>query len=213
MWSGPRNLSTALMRSFENRKDTEVYDEPFYAYYLNKTNLDHPMKKEIIQHYSVSQNKIIKNITSVTKKNKIFYQKHMTHHIIKNTKINWISEGYNCFLIRHPAKVINSYIKKNTLKNIDDIGYKNSDSILKNPKKILSKFCKELNIRFTKKMLSWPKGKRKSDGIWSKIWYKNVELSNTFTSFKEEKINVPNKYLGIYKEALKYYDKMNKYSI
>ena len=80
-------------------------------------------------------------------------------------------------------------------------------------KKLLSKFCKELNIRFTKKMLSWPKGKRKSDGIWSKIWYKNVELSNKFTSFKEEKINVPNKYLGIYKEALKYYDKMNKYSI
>ena len=232
MWSGPRNLSTALMRSFENRKDTEVYDEPFYAYYLSKTNLDHPMKKEIIEHYPVSQNRIIENITSVTKKNKIFYQKHMTHHIIKNTKINWISEGYNCFLIRHPAKVINSYIKKNTLKNIDDIGYKkkfeifqkirnkklkftviNADSILKNPKKLLSKFCKELNIRFTKKMLSWPKGKRKSDGIWSKIWYKNVELSNTFTPFKEEKINVPNKYLGIYKESLKYYDKMNKYSI
>ena len=232
MWSGPRNLSTALMRSFENRNDTEVFDEPFYAYYLSKTNIDHPMKKEIIQHYSISQNHIIKKILSVTNKNKIFYQKHMTHHIIKNTKTDWITRGYNCFLIRHPAKVINSYIKKNTLRNIDDIGFKkqfeifqniknkkltytviDADIILKNPNKILSKFCKELNIRFSKKMLSWPKGKRISDGIWSKIWYKNVEQSNTFTPFKEEKINVPNKYLEIYKESLKYYNEMNKYSI
>ena len=112
MWSGPRNLSTALMRSFENRKDTYVLDEPFYAYYLKKTGLNHPMKKEIINHYPVSQNIIIKLITKKPKKEKIFYQKHMNQHIIKNTNLDWITKGYNCFLIRHPAKVINSYIKK-----------------------------------------------------------------------------------------------------
>ncbi len=124
MWSGPRNLSTALMRSFENRYDTEVYDEPFYAYYLSKTQLNHPMKNEIIENYPIVQNKIIKMIINNPKNNKIFYQKHMTHHIIRGTKLNWIDKGYNCFLIRHPAKVINSYIKKNTLKNINDIGFK-----------------------------------------------------------------------------------------
>ena len=186
MWSGPRNLSTALMRSFENRKDTYVLDEPFYAYYLKKTALNHPMKKEIINHYPVSQNKIIKLITKKPKKEKIFYQKHMTQHIIKNTNLDWITNGYNCFLIRHPAKVINSYIKKNSLKNIDDIGFKNqfkifnkikknnlnfivinADNILINPKKTIKTLCKILKIRFSKKMLSWPKGKRSSDGIWS----------------------------------------------
>jgi len=232
MWSGPRNLSTALMRSFENRTDTEVYDEPFYAYYLHKTKLNHPMKKEIINHYPILQNKVIKLITSNNKNKKIFYQKHMTHHIIKNTKLDWINKGYNCFLIRHPAKVINSYIKKNSLISIDDIGFKkqyeifnkikknklkyiivNADNILKTPNNTIRKLCKNLNIRFSKKMLSWPKGKRNSDGIWSKVWYKNVELSNTFSKYKNENIYVPKKYKKIYEESLKYYNEMNQYSI
>ena len=88
MWSGPRNLSTALMRSFENRNDTKVIDEPFYAYYLKKTQLDHPMKDEIINNYPTTQKEICKIITNKTKKNEIFYQKHMTHHIIKNTRLD-----------------------------------------------------------------------------------------------------------------------------
>ena len=88
MWSGPRNLSTALMRSFENRSDTKVIDEPFYAYYLKKTQLDHPMKNEIINYYPTSQKQILKIITSKTQNNEIFYQKHMTHHIIKNTRLD-----------------------------------------------------------------------------------------------------------------------------
>ena len=232
MWSGPRNLSTVLMRSFENRNDTEVYDEPFYAYYLNKTKLNHPMKKEIINHYPVLQKKVIKLITSNDKNKKIFYQKHMSHHIIKNTKLDWVNIGYNCFLIRHPAKVINSYIKKKSLISLDDIGFKkqfeifnkikknklkyiiiNADNILKTPNKTIRKLCKNLNIRFSRKMLSWPKGKRNSDGIWAKVWYKNVEKSNTFSKYKDEKIHVPKKYKKIYEESLNYYNKMNQYSI
>ena len=232
MWSGPRNLSTALMRSFENRNDTKVIDEPFYAYYLKKTQLDHPMKSEIINYYPTSQIQILKKITPQTQNNQIFYQKHMTHHIIKNTRLDWLNKGYNCFLIRHPAKVINSYIKKNTLISIDDVGFKkqyeifnkikknkinymviNADTILQDPSKTLKKLCKILEIRFTKKMLSWPAGKRSTDGIWSKVWYKNVELSNTFSKYKKEKYNVPKKYNDIYEESLKYYNEMNQYSI
>ena len=232
MWSGPRNLSTALMRSFENREDTEVYDEPFYAYYLNKTKLNHPMRKEIINNYPVSQAKIIKQITTIPDNKKIFYQKHMTHHIIKNTKLTWINKGRNCFLIRHPAKVINSYIQKNSLQNINDIGFKkkfyifnkikrnkfkyvviNADNILMDPNKTIRNLCKNLNINFSKKMLNWSKGKRKTDGIWSKVWYKNVEHSTTFSKYKYEKLSVPKKYIKIYAEALIYYEKMDQYSI
>ena len=232
MWSGPRNLSTALMRSFENRNDTKVIDEPFYAYYLKKTQLDHPMKSEIINYYPTSQMQILKQITFQTQNNQIFYQKHMTHHIIKNTRLDWLNKGYNCFLIRHPAKVINSYIKKNNLLSIDDIGFKkqfeifnmikkdkikylvvNADTILQDPLKTLKKLCKILKIRFTKKMLSWPTGKRSSDGIWSTVWYKNVELSNTFSKYKKEKYYIPKKYNDIYEESLKYYNEMNQYSI
>ena len=231
MWSGPRNLSTALMRSFENRDDTIVHDEPFYGYYLFKTQLNHPMKDEIISNYPIAQNEIIKNITT-KQKNKIYYQKHMTHHIVKNTRIEWIKKGYNCFLIRHPSKVINSYIQKNTLRNINDIGFKkqfeifkkikknnskflviNADDILINPIDSMKKLCKKLNINFSKKMLNWPKGKRNTDGIWSKVWYKKVEQSTTFNKFRKEYIIVPKKYLKIYDESLKYYDAMNKYSL
>ena len=190
------------------------------------------MRDEIIKKYPTSQNQIIKLITSKSKNNFIFYQKHMTHHILNNTKLNWLNKGYNCFLIRHPAKVINSYIKKNTLRNIDDIGFKkqyeifnkvkknkikytviNADNILKNPNKIIKQLCKILKIKFTKRMLKWPKGKRTTDGIWSKVWYNNVELSNTFSKYKNEKIYVPKKYKKIYEESLKYYNEMNKYSI
>ena len=231
MWSGPRNLSTALMRSFENRDDTIVHDEPFYGYYLFKTQLNHPMKDEIISNYPIAQNEIIKNITT-KQKNKIYYQKHMTHHIVKNTRIEWIKKGYNCFLIRHPSKVINSYIQKNTLRNINDIGFKkqfeifkkikknnskflviNADDILINPIDSMKKLCKKLNINFSKKMLNWPKGKRDTDGIWSKVWYKKVEQSTSFNKFRKECIVIPKKYSKIYDESLKYYDAMNKYSL
>jgi hypothetical protein len=156
----------------------------------------------------------------------------MTHHIIKNTKLTWIKKGYNCFLIRHPSKVINSYIQKNTLRNINDIGFKkqfeifkkikknnskftviNADDILINPIISMKKLCKKLNINFSKKMINWPKGKRDTDGIWSKVWYKNVIQSSTFNKFKSEQINVPKKYSKIYDESLKYYEAMNKYSL
>ena len=156
----------------------------------------------------------------------------MTHHIVKHTKLNWIKKGYNCFLIRHPSKVINSYIQKNTLRDINDIGFKkqfeiftkikknkskflviNADDILINPILSMKKLCKKLNINFSKKMLNWPKGKRDSEGIWSKVWYKNVIQSSTFNKFKSEQINVPKKYSKIYDESLKYYEAMNKYSL
>ena len=230
MWSGPRNISTALLRSFSNRSDTIVYDEPFYSYYLNETQLNHPMKEDIINYYPTDENEVIKLI--LRSEDKIFYQKHMTHHILAKTNIDWLNKGINCFLIRHPAKVINSYIKKNTLKNIDDIGFKkqfkifnkikknnmectviNADTILKDPSRTLKKLCKNLEIKFTKKMLNWPKGKRLSDGIWSKVWYKNVEKSDTFSKYKKEKYYVPKKYNDIYVESLKYYNEMNQYSI
>ena len=107
MWSGPRNISTAMMRSFENRVDTDVVDEPFYAYYLKKTGLKHPMYKEIIAKYESDYNRIIHHITSDT--NKIVFIKHMTQHINLDSDLSWINNGKNIFLLRDPIKVISSY--------------------------------------------------------------------------------------------------------
>ena len=230
VWSGPRNISTALMRSFENRKDTKVYDEPFYAYYLKKTNLNHPMKDEIIDHYHTNQDEVINLITKEDNKYKIFYQKHMTHHILEETRLDWIDKGINCFLIPDPAKVIVSYLKKNTLKSIQDVGFKklyeifkllnskepiviNSDYLLASPEKYLKILCQKLNLDFDQNMLNWPKGYRDTDGIWSKVWYQDVISSTTFNTKNSKEYIVPKTYENIYKECLDIYEEINKYAI
>ena len=183
MWSGPRNLSTALMRSFENREDTKVWDEPFYAYYLKETKKNHPLANEIINKYETNLDKIIDLVTA--EKDFIYFQKHMSHHIIKKIPINWITKGINCFLIRHPKEVLLSYIQKNDLIDSNDLGYPaqlrlfnyiktsnkkilviDAKDLSEKPEIILKKICKKINIPFTEKMLNWPKGNRDSDGIW-----------------------------------------------
>ena len=232
MWSGPRNLSTALMRSFENREDTKVWDEPLYAYYLNETKKDHPMFKEIIETYEININKLTKRIVSTNKDKKISYQKHMSHHILSQTPINWITKGTNVFLIRDPKDVILSYIQKNTLNNSDDIGFPmqrklfnlikdrgenpivvNSDDLSASPRDLLIKLCSKLKIKFSEKMLTWNKGKRDSDGIWEKVWYKNVQSSTNFEKLKKNDQVIPKVHENIYKECLDVYNELNLYKI
>ncbi len=231
MWSGPRNISTALMRSFENRTDTSVIDEPFYAYYLKKTKLKHPMYTKIIKNYETNKNKIIRNLSNDS--NNIKFIKHMTHHIDINDDLKWLKNTKNFFLIREPIKVINSYIKKNKLVSIYDLGYieqlkifdylnstsnrkpivVNATYLLKNPKKILTKLCHNLDLKFENFMLEWPKGKRSSDGIWSKVWYKNVIESSKFEKEKKEEINIPKKYNSIINESFEIFSKLDNHSI
>ena len=168
MWSGPRNISTAMMRSFENRKDTVVIDEPFYAYYLNKTGFDHPCRKEVLRSQSKDWNEVVGLITSDLPKNKsIWYQKHMAHHILDLNNIEWINNCHNAILLRHPKEVISSYSKKNKLNSVDELGYPqqyeiikylkkinrsyiiiDSNELLKNPEKVLSTWCMKINLKF-----------------------------------------------------------------
>ena len=230
MWSGPRNLSTALMRSFENREDTKVWDEPFYAYYLKETKKNHPLANEIINKYETNLEKIIDLVTA--EKDFIYFQKHMSHHIIKKIPINWITKGINCFLIRHPKEVLLSYIQKNDLIDSNDLGYPaqlrlfnyiktsnkkilviDAKDLSEKPEIILKKLCKKINIQFTEKMLNWPKGRRDSDGIWEKIWYKNVKSSTSFNKILNKEYEIPKKYNHIYNECLRIYDQLKIYNI
>ena len=230
MWSGPRNLSTALMRSFENREDTKVWDEPFYAYYLKETKKNHPLANEIINKYETNLEKIIDLVTA--ENDFIYFQKHMSHHIIKKIPINWITKGINCFLIRHPKEVLLSYIQKNDLIDSNDLGYPaqlrlfnyiktsnkkilviDAKDLSEKPEIILKKICKKINIPFTEKMLNWPKGRRDSDGIWEKIWYKNVKSSTSFNKILNKEYEIPKKYNHIYNECLRIYDQLKIYNI
>ena len=229
-WSGPRNISTALMRSWSSRKDTYVTDEPFYAYYLKETKLKHPMHNEIIKKYSSNYNEIVNYLTNeIPQKKKIWYQKHMSHHILNLEKIDWIKNCENCILLRHPKEVINSYSIKNKLNSVEELGYPqqyeivnflkkinksftviDSSELLNNPEKVLSAWCKKINIKFDKSMLSWEKGYHSNDGIWRKFWYDNVIKTNRFQKYEKKDITIENKYDSIYNESMEYYNHLRE---
>ena len=157
----------------------------------------------------------------------------MAHHIPQNYNLKWISKGKNSLLIREPKKVLSSYIKKNELKNSKELGYYdqykifkyllknneqiiiiNSEDLILNTEKTLKKLCQKLKIQFDKKMLSWPKGERNSDGIWGQVWYKNVINSTSFENNKlVKKIVIPNKYQDILKECNEIYEELNSFNL
>ena len=227
-WSGPRNISTVLMRSWSSRDDTFVTDEPFYAYYLKEKKLKHPMHEEIINYYPNSYDSVVNAITKEIPQSKnIWYQKHMAHHLINLENIEWIKDFHNSFLIRHPKDVISSYIKKNKLNHISELGYPQQyelikylrkfkknilvidvSTLLNNPESILNHWCNHLNIKFDKKMLNWKKGPYSTDGIWWKHWYNNIINTTKFEKFENRSNNVPKEYHSIYDEALDYYKKL-----
>ena len=224
-WSGPRNISTALMRSWSSRSDTFVTDEPFYAYYLSKTKLKHPMHMEIINKYSTNYTEIVNYLNSkIPDGKKIWYQKHMAHHILNLNDIEWITNFENCILLRHPKEVISSYSNKNKLNSFEELGYRqqyeiirllkkknksfiiiDSSELLQNPAKVLDVWCKKINIKYEQSMLNWEKGNHINDGIWWKSWYDNVIKTTGFQKYKKKDINIESEYDSIYNESMKYY--------
>ena len=227
-WSGPRNISTALMRSWSSRNDSFVSDEPFYAYYLREQQLQHPMSRKIIEYYPNTYDEVVTNLISEIPDDKEhWYQKHMAHHLIDLNNIDWIKNFENCILIRHPRDVISSYVKKNTLNHVDELGYPqqykimryldsigkkliviDSNILLDNPEKILSQWCNSINLEFDISMLKWEKGNHPQDGIWWKHWYDNVITTTHFQKFSANQSELDKKYQSIYDEALEYYNKL-----
>ena len=225
-WSGPRNISTALMRSWSSRKDTFVTDEPFYAYYLKETQINHPMHKKIINHYLSDYDEIVNHLINEKPNQKnIWYQKHMAHHLIDLNKIDWIKKCENCILIRHPKEVINSYTAKNKLNSVTELGYPqqfeiakflkksnlrfkiiDSADLLKNPKEVLLDWCESINIKFDESMLHWKRGSHPNDGIWWQHWYNNVIETTGFQKYEKKDISIENEYDSIYNDSMEYYN-------
>jgi hypothetical protein len=228
MWSGPRNISTAMMRSWENRPDCFVHDEPFYAHYLANTDYDHPMKDEIIATYENDWQKVASQLTGEIPDGKsIYFQKHMTHHMLPHIGKEWMLKLDNCFLIREPARVILSFAKVIPNPELEQTGFPqqlelfrffqqagqhppvlDSKDVLLNPRGALSALCEVLDIPFMEEMLSWPAGKRDSDGIWAKHWYASVEASTGFMPYQEEDISIPQNLQALVDEAQAIYEEM-----
>ncbi len=201
MWSGPRNISTAMMRSFENRSDCAVVDEPFYAAYLAATGLDHPMRDEVLALQLHDWQAVATGLAD-DEPAAVFYQKHMTHHMLPDFGLDWSGACRNAFLIRDPAAVLASYAQKRTEVTLEDIGVvrqrelfdREADrlghappvvegaDVLTDPRGTLSALCAALDIPFCDEMLSWPSGRRNSDGVWAPAWYEAVERSTGFAA-------------------------------
>jgi hypothetical protein len=228
MWSGPRNLSTAMMRSWENRPDTEVLDEPLYATYLAQTGLDHPVTEEIILSGHADPDAAIAACLAAPSVSAISYQKHMAHHLLASMDRSWIGEFRNVLLLRHPHSVLASYTKVRESVTLEDIGIPqqlelldrcelvvDSADFLVDPAAYQREICQRLDVPIdedlAEAMLSWPAGRRASDGVWASEWYSAVEASTGFGSGPtEEPPPVADHLVGMAADAMEIYEDLRQ---
>ena len=226
MWSGPRNISTAMMRSFEARGDAYVTDEAFYSHYLLKTGMKHPGRDEIISGHESDWKKVVEWLTgSVPGGKPIWYQKHMAHHMLPNIDMEWTNSFRNCFLIREPREVLLSYAKKRESVELKDTGFQqqaelfdyitessgeapavvDAKDLLEHPESILSQLCDYFDIGFTDEMLHWEPGLRETDGIWAKHWYDSVKVTTGFAEYRPKPDSVPRDLEPLLEQCRRFY--------
>lgn len=221
MWSGPRNLSTAMMYAFAARGDCAVWDEPFYAPYLARTGLDHPMAPEIVAGHESDPEKVAARCAGPIPAGKShFYMKHMPHHMIPDMPLDWAEGCVHVHLIRHPARVIASYSAKRENPTLEDIGFVqqaalwerlgglvvDGTNIRANPRAMLEKLCAEIGLDFRPAMLSWPEGGHADDGVWAAHWYGAVHRSTGFAGAEGPLPELDAERKSLAEQAMPYYD-------
>ena len=232
LWWGPRNISTALMYSFAQRKDTQVYDEPLYAFYLKNSEAKfyHPGAEEIMANMESDGLKVIESMLGVHKKPVVFF-KHMTHHLLNLPKA-FMHKCSHVILTRDPIDMLPSYAKQVSKPKMEDVGYRahlelieyfesnlidyvvvDSKKILLDPENQLDLLCKSLEIPFSKDMLTWKKGSRSEDGVWAKFWYTSVHNSTGFQKYKPKASPFPSELNKLLKETQPIYEQLLKKSI
>lgn len=230
MWSGPRNISTAMMRSWGNRPDTFVTDEPLYACYLAATGVGHPGREAIIERYETDWREVVRWLTGPPPEGKpIWYQKHMSHHLLPEMDRGWLDHLTHCFLIRHPEEVLTSFIKVVPNPSLEDTGLPqqveildhvhrttgrtppvlDARDVLEDPRGLLERLCAELGVDFSERMLSWPAGRRPTDGIWAPYWYGAVESSTGFAPYRPKDERVPEGLRGLLDECMVHYERLH----
>jgi hypothetical protein len=235
MWSGPRNISTAMMRSWGNRADTIVVDEPLYAYYLVQTGKNHPNAAEIVANGETNWRKVVNSLTkeAIPRGKRILFQKQMTHHLLPEIDREWIVDLTNFFLIRDPREVVLSYVRKNPDPSLEDLGFEqqcaifeyvrqrtgaippvvDAKDVLENAARTLRLLCDAIGVKFDEAMLSWPLGLRETDGIWAKHWYDAVARSTSFEPYKPRKGEIPKALNEVYERCRECYDKLHRYRL
>ena len=229
MWSGPRNLSTTMMRSFGARPEAACVDEPFYAAWLTASGEVHPMQAEILASQSSDPAVVAAEMLAPLPPGKtLHYQKQMTHHMLESFPLDWAGEVRHAFLVRHPGRVIASYMKKMDRLSLEAIGVPqqerlwreitartgapppvvDSDLILEDPPAVLERLCRALGIEWDPGMLSWTPGPKPEDGAWAPHWYDAVWKSSGFGSPPGPAPALEGEAARIEKEALASYERL-----
>lgn len=234
MWSGPRNISTAMMRSFGARVDTVVSDEPFYGAFLKTSGAPHPMAAEVIADMDCDWSSVAATLSGDTPGGQsIWYQKHMTHHMVGPVQPDDLHGVTHAFLIRDPARMIASYLAKRELVAADELGLRtqreffdrqadrlghappviDSGDVLRDPAGTLSRLCAALGIAWDAAMLRWPAGRRATDGIWASHWYNRVEASTGFDAPEDKPVDLPPETRPILGECQPHYDYLRHFAL
>ncbi|WP_299164844.1 HAD family hydrolase [uncultured Tateyamaria sp.] len=227
MWSGPRNLSTAMMYSFAARGDCRVVDEPFYGAYLAETGADHPMRNAVLDSMATDPLDVQKQLNSPVSE-PVFYQKHMTHHMLDGWPDVWAEGTQHVFLIRHPARVVASYARKREAPELGDLGFRqqaeifartddpiviDASDIRADPAGMLQKLCARVSILWTENMLSWPSGGHVADGVWAAHWYGAVHQSTGFDSAEGPLPDLDPQYDWLAQAAMPFYQSLAAHKI
>lgn len=234
MWSGPRNISTAMMRAWENRADCVVSDEPLYAAYLAQTGLDHPGREQVIAAGDTDWQRVVETLLGpVPGARPLWYQKHMSHHLLPGMDTDWVGGLRNVFLIRDPAEVVASYIKSRAQVAPADIGLQqqwqlfeqlaqhdgvappviDAGDFLRAPEAHLRALCRALGIGFDPGMLHWPAGPRDSDGVWAPHWYEHVWQSTGFEAPVPREVRLEGNAAEVAEACRPAYDHLHRYRL
>ena len=228
MWSGPRNLSTAMMYAFGNRADFSVWDEPFYAPYLRATGMDHPMRDDVIAHHETDAQAVAARCTGeIPNGKRHFYMKHMPFHMQPGFPLDWAEDCVNVHLIRHPARVVASYAAKRENPTMRDIGYEaqtqlfdrlpgpvlDSADVRQDPAGVLRRLCNEIGLNFDPAMLTWPEGPKSFDGVWAVHWYGSVHRSTGFAGAERELPKLQDSLAALAEAALPHYERLAELKI
>jgi hypothetical protein len=223
-----------MMRSWGNRDDTVVVDEPLYAHYLHVTRKPHPGLDEVIATGETAWRKVVSQLAGPIPGGKaIYYQKHMTHHLLPNMDREWLGQLTNCFLIRHPREVLASYAKVIETPELEDLGFVqqaeifewvwktaghvppvlDAADVLRDPRRMLILLCETLGIEFQESMRAWPPGPRTTDGVWAKYWYAEVQKSTGFRPYQPKQIDLPERLEAIYAACLEDYELLHAHRL
>ena len=233
MWSGPRNISTAMMYAFASRPDFDATDEPFYACYLQQTGLEHPMRAEVLAAQPTEPREVIAQLARGGAGAKPHaYEKHMTQHMIAAIPRDWLGEVHSAFLIRHPARVVASFAAKYERPRLQDLGFEqqpalfaevralgqeppvlDSTDVRADPERALRALCEVLELPWDARMLSWPSGGHPADGVWAPHWYGAVRASTGFAGAEGPLPELSGELASLAERAMPYYQELYQWRL